>query len=270
MGLNSISKVLVGLISCVMILCLMTTRTKTVTNDWVEDELSYALRVASQDATAVLMDENHSLDGDTIDAENIAVNLPRALKQFKDSFSRNVGTHLNPDAVSNMNIPLVGYIGYKYAFGLTYDGGTTFPYAYTYVKDGVMYNFTLNTDTVYVTTEDGEEQEKKISSYPENFFSPIMTNEEFRTQTIMSAISNFLTIYNGADVSLVAQSMGASIQFELGRADFSGGDPAVMAGFAAVIDGPGFFAVTDMMDPQISGSPIRTFTFGGSELLSKY
>lgn len=268
--MNSISKVVIGLMSCVMILCIMTARTTTVTNDWVEDELAYALRVASQDATSVLMDENHSLDGNTIDAENISVDLDRALGQFEESFSRNVGSHLNPDAISNMNIPLVGYVGYRFVFGHTYDGGSTFPYAYTCVKNGVMYNFTLNDDTVYVTVGNGDEEEKKISDYPENFFSSVMTNEEFRTYTVMSAISNFLTIYNGADVSLVAQNMGTSIQFELGRSDFANGDPAIMTDFAAVIDGPGFFAITDMMDPQISGIPVRTFTFGGSELLSKY
>lgn len=268
--MNHIGKVVIGLISCVMILCLMTARTKTVTNGWVEDELSYALRVASQDATAVLIDENHSLDGNTIDAENISVDLDRALKQFEKSFAQNVGSHLNPDAISNMNIPLVGYVGYRFIFGHTYDGGSTFPYAYTYVKNGTMYSFTLNDDTVYVSVGNGPEEEKKISDFTEHFFSPVMTNKEFRTHTVMNAISNFLTIYNGADISLVAQNMGASIQFELGRADFSGGDPAVMTEFAAVIDGPGFFAVTDMMDPQISGIPVRTFTFGGSELLSKY
>lgn len=253
-----------------MILCLMTARTKTVTNDWVEDELSYALRVASQDATSVLMDENHSLDGNTIDAENIAVNLDRAMEQFQESFSRNVGSHLNPDALSNMNVPLIGYVGYKYIIGQIYDGTPTIPYAYTCVKDGTMYNFTLNDDTVYVTVGNGSEEEKKISEYPENFFSSEMSNEDFRTYTVMSAISKFLTMYNGSDVNLVAQSMGTSIQFELGRSDFADGDPAIMTNFAAVIDGPGFFAVTDLLDPQLSGIPVRTFTFGGSELLSKY
>lgn len=267
--MTSIGKVLIGLMSCVMILCLMTARTKTVTNDWVEDELSYALRVASQDATSVMLDENYSLDGNTTDPENISVNLDRAMNQFQESFSRNVGSHLNPDAINNMNIPLIGYVGYKYIIGQTYDGSPTIPYSYTYAKDNTLYNFTLNDDTVYVTVGNGPEEEKKISDYPEKFFSSQMTNEEFRTYTVMSAISNFLTMYNGADVSLVAQSMGSSIQFELGRSDFAE-DPAIMTNFAAVIDGPGFFAVTDLLDPQISGIPVRTFTFGGSELLSKY
>ena len=267
--MNSISRVLISLLTCTIMISLMTARTKIVTNRWTENELSYALRVASQDATSVLMDENYSLDGNTIDAENISVNLTRALTQFKNSFARNVGSHLNPDAISNMNIPLVGYVGYKYIFGHTYDGGSTIPYAYTYVKNNTMYNFTLNTDTVYVTAGNGEEQEQKLSSYPEHFFSANMTNQEFRTYTVMSAISKFLTMYNGEDVNLVAKNMGTTVQFELGRSDFSG-NPSIMTTFAAVIDGPGFFAVTDMIDPQVSGIPVRTFTFGGSELLSKY
>lgn len=258
-----------GILACCIVLGLMTARTKTVTNRWTEKELSYALRVASQDATSVLMDENYSLDGNTIDAENISVNLLRARNQFEQSFARNVGSHLNPDAISNMNLPLVGYVGYKYVFGYTYNGGATIPYAYTYVKGNTMYNFTLNTDTVYETDGNGSEQEKKISSYPEHFFSSNMTNQEFRSYTVMSAISKFLTIYNGTDTNLIAKNMGTTVEFELGRADYAN-DPSIMTTFAAVIDGPGFFAVTDILDAQPSGIPVRTFTFGGSELLSKY
>lgn len=268
--MNVVTRIVITLLAVVMMTGLMTTRTKTVTEDWTDNELEYALRVATQDATSVLMDENYSLDGNTIDPEDITVNLDRAMEQFDSSFQKNIGSHIDPEFFSNMNIPLYGYVGYRYIVGRTYDGGYTFPYAYTCVRGNTMYSFTLNDDTVFVSVNDGAEQERKLSSFSEHFFSSSMTNEEYRAYTVMSAISQFLTLYNGTDTNLIARSMGSTIQFELGRADFANDDPSVMTEFASVIDGPGFFAVTDMMEPQVSGIPVRIFTFGGSELLSKY
>ena len=257
------------LMTVVSLLCLATARTKTVANRWTEDELSYALRVASQDASAVLVNDDQTLDGDNLDLENITVNMGKALDQFKRSFDSNVGSHISPVLLANMNIPLSGYVGYRYITGITYDGTPTITYAYTAVKGNTMYSFTLNRDTVYEWVDGSDtEKKKQLSDYPEHFFSAYMDNETFRTCTIMESISKYLTMYNTAGTNLVAQNMGRSIQFELGRTDYSE-DPSLLTNFASVIDGPGFFAVTDMIDPQISGIPIRTFTFGGSELLSR-
>ena len=168
-----------------------------------------------------------------------------------------------------MNIPLSGYVGYRYIVGITYDGTPTIAYGYTAVKGNTMYTFTLNQDTVYEQVSGTESEVKRnLSDYPEHFFSNYMDNSTFRTSTIMNAISSYLTMYKTAGTNLVAQSMGGTLQFNLGQADYSG-DPTLLTTFASVIDGPGFFAVTDLLDPQLSGIPIRTFTFGGSELLAK-
>lgn len=265
--MNNIGKALCAILSCLIIMGIMTSRTKMVTNEWAEDELTYALRVATQDATSVLMDENHTLDGNTDDMENIQVDLQRSLNQFQSSFHHNVGSYLNEVDITNMNIPLVGYVGYRYITGQLYDGSATMPFAYSYVKDGNVYNFTLG-DTVY-RLNDTDETEFNLKTMSEHFFNAEQTNLQFRDFVVMSAISKYLTIYNTKDYSIVAQNAGSGLTFELGASDYAG-DPSVMTEFSAVIDGPGFFAVTDMMHSQTTGVPVRTFTFGGSELVSKY
>lgn len=66
-------------------------RVRIVTNESSTDEISYALRVATQDATAVMVDRNHMMDGIEMDNGNFRINLDTADEQFLDSFYRNVG-----------------------------------------------------------------------------------------------------------------------------------------------------------------------------------
>ena len=61
-------------------------RVRIVTNESSTDEISYALRVATQDATAVMVDRNHMMDGIEMDNGNFRINLDTADEQFLDSF----------------------------------------------------------------------------------------------------------------------------------------------------------------------------------------
>lgn len=263
-----IKSVTIGMI-VLMFFSLVGTRVQTVTNRQAEDELSYALRVATQDATSVLVDRNHMMDGKEGDTGNFRVNLDTAEKQFRKSFAKNIGSCVSPSAVNSMNIPLSGYAGYRCIVGRLIDGRETFPYAYTYVDANQIYNFTMG-DTVYVTdVSNGTETTISLSGLAEHFFDADITNENFRTITIMNAISAFLSDFMSDTNNLMVLNTGSGLTFTLGGVDYTNVDPSQITQFSAVIDGPGYFAVTDLYDTQLGGR-IRTFTFGGAEFISKY
>lgn len=279
-------------------------RVRSETNSWTREELNYAIRVATTDATSVMVNEDYLMDGNTNDYEKVTVNLDRAKTQFEASLRRNLGAAVDNSEINSMNLPIVGYVGYRYIYAILDDGTTltdeygqpllddngeqlhsasgkqTFPWAYTYTttepgKDPdlnyAIYNFTLG-DKIYVyKAENGVSSEETlyIDDLPENFFSPDQTNRDFATITIMESINEFLNAFSNTEYSLQAMNAGSGLSFNLGTVDYVGDDESKITGWSSVIDGPGFFAVVDMFDPQLTGS-VRTFTFGGAEFISRY
>lgn len=272
-------------------------RVRSETNSWTREELNYAIRVATTDATSVMVNEDYLMDGNTNDYEKVTVNLDRAKSQFEASLRRNLGAAVDNSEINSMNIPIVGYVGYRYIYAILENatetvgidgepleigetGGQTFPWGYTYMvheagKDPdlnyTIYNFTLG-DKIYVyKAENGVTTDEvlNINDLPEHFFSPDQTNKDFATITIMQNINEFLNAFSNTEYSLQAMNAGSGLTFNLGTVDYVGDDASKITGWSSVIDGPGFFAVVDMFDPQLTGS-VRTFTFGGAEFISRY
>lgn len=252
-----------------MMITLTLGRVRVVTNDAATDEISYALRVATQDATAVMVDRNHMMDGEEMDNGNFRIDLDTASDQFIDSFYRNVGATVSRTTVNSMNLPLTGYVGYSYIYGQLSSGIVTFPYGYTYVKDRLVYNFTMGDAIIVTDPNTGAETNQSLSSLPEHFFSADISNENFRTITIMNTISKFLTDFNSTSDNLMVLNAGSGLSFTLGGVDYLESAPSVVVEFSSVIDGPGYFAIADFYDPQLDGR-VRTFTFGGAEYISRY
>lgn len=259
---------------------LLLVRVKSETNGWVEEELNYAIRTATTDATAVMVNEDYLMDGITNDLEKVTVNLDRAKERFEKSLYVNLGAAVDDSQINSMNIPMVGYVGYRYISGVLEDGRETFPWAYvhTVVPSGkdpslwyTMYNFTLG-DKIYVTEMKNGVMTDSIlylSTLPENYFSTVHKNKDFVTITIMECVNEFLNTFSNTGYSLQAMNAGSGLSFNLGTVDYVGDDESKITAWSSVIDGPGFFAVVDMFDPQMSGK-VRTFTFGGAEFLSRY
>lgn len=265
---RTLTPIFVGMM-VLMMMFLTLGRVKNVTNDNAEDEVSYALRVATQDATVAMIDKNHMMDGINADTGNLAIKLDDADERFLQSFNMNIGATVEPVTITSMNLPISGYVGYRYIFGHLSNGTETFPYAYTHVKDGIIYSFTMG-NTVYETNPaTGEEITASLTDYPDGFFLAGTSNEDFRTITIMQSISDFLTMFTNDSSNLMMVNAGSGLMFQLGGVDFINHDPSQLVEFASVIDGPGYFAVVDFFDPQLNGQ-VRTFTFGGAEYISKY
>lgn len=260
--------VVTGMLVLMMIM-LTLGRVRTVSNDDATDEISYALRVATQDATAVMVDKNHMMDGIDMDNGNFRINLDIADEQFLNSFYRNVGATVSKSTVNSMNLPLTGYVGYKYVYGELADGTVSFPYGYTCVKDGLVYNFTMGDQIEVTDPNTGTIHSTSLASLSPNFFNPEISNENFRTITIMETISKFLTDFNSMPENLMVINAGSGLSFTLGGVDYLDSDPSEIVELSSVIDGPGYFAIADFYDLQLDGR-MRTFTFGGAEYISKY
>lgn len=265
---RTLRPILIGMM-VIMMMFLTLGRVRNVTNDNAEDEIAYALRIATQDATVAMIDKNHMMDGINADTGNLAVKLDDADKRFLQSFNMNIGAAIKPVTITSMNLPVSGYVGYRYVFGRLSNGTETFPYAYSYAKDGVVYEFTMG-DAVYETNAaTGEIEVSSLSNYPEEFFLADTSNEDFRTITIMQSISDFFTMFTSDPSNLMMVNSGSGLTFQLGGVDFTNHDPSQLVEFASVIDGPGYFAVVDFFDAQLDGQ-VRTFTFGGAEYISDF
>lgn len=240
------------------------TRTNAVTSAWSNDELDYALRVATQDAGAVMMDHSQIFGTDE-ESNDFTVDLKNASDQFERSFFVNIGSTLTENVVNKMSVSMAGYVGYRHIYGMYGNGATTAAFSYTAYKDGKLYEFTLG-DKVFVTnTASGAESETMLSSLPENFFSPSLSNENFRQVTVMKSINEYLNLFYSDKQNITAHNAGSGIDFELGLIDYAANDPSVMNKLSAMIDGPGFFAVVDCFDTTMN-QPYRLFSLGGSEL----
>ena len=271
-----------------IIICLITligtsvilSTTKTTMVQESHDEFDYALRTATQDATASLIDGNY-LFGTEEETADFKVNLTSASTQFVSSFHKNLGAVIPLSKVDDMNVALSGLIGYRYIYGQYSSGANTVPFSYCYTMGNKQYEFTLG-DKVFVldigsvdpATGKMVEEVKYLngagpfpeSNLAEHFFSTDMTNEEFKNFIIMTRINEFLTVFYSDRANVIAYNAGSGLQFNLGTVDYASDDKSVMTKLSAIIDGPGYFAVVDYFDTELD-QMVRILSFGGSELL---
>lgn len=265
--MQNITKPIITVFFAFIAVAMLLTRTNTVMNNWSNDELNYALRIATQDASAVLMDENQIIGTDE-EVNEFHLDLDNASKQFKESFAVNIGSTLTENIVNDMSVSLSGYVGYRHIYGKYGNGSTAAAFSYTTYKDGKLYEFTLG-DKVFITdTTTGNESATLLSGMPEHFFSPTITNENFQRITVMKSINEYLNLFYSDEQNITAHNTGSGIDFELGLVDYAIDDPSVMNKLSAIIDGPGFFAVVDCFDTTMN-QPYRLFSIGGSELKLK-
>lgn len=265
---NNILRPVATSLIVLMAISLLLMRTNTVTDEWSNDELDYALRVATQDATAVMMDHNF-LFGIDEEESDFDIDLDYAYKQFESSFFRNIGSTVSENTVNKMSVALVGYAGYRYAYGMYGSGATTTPFPYSYYSDtdNCIYEFTLGDKVFQTKLSTMTETTLLLSSLPENYFSTAVTNENFRTITVMSAITDFLNIFFSDGRNITAVNAGSGLRFDLGTVDYAEDDNTIMTKLSGVIDGPSFFAVVDCYDSRVD-RVVRLFSLGAAEFKS--
>ena len=264
--MNTILKPVISVLLIMIAVSMLFLRTNTVTEKWSEGELDYALRTATQDATAVLIDNSHIFGMDE-EAMDFTIDIEKATNQFRESFFKNIGSAINQEFINEMHVSLSGYVGYRYIYAQYPDGDTMLPFPYAHHhNDGKLYEFTLGEKIFVTDLNTGDETTILMTDLSEHFFSSDMTNEEFREMTIMSTINNFLSVSYSDKANTTAYNAGSGMEFNLGIVDYAANDPSVMTKLSAVIDGPGFFAVIDYMDTHVNQLS-RIVSFGGAELV---
>lgn len=265
--MGSIVKPVITCLLTIMAVTIILTRTDTVTNQWANDELDYALRVATQDATAVMMSDNY-IFGEDEESGDFGIDLQKATNQFKSSFYANIGSTMTEVSVNDMVISLSGYIGYRNIYAIYGSGQPAAAFSYTHAANNKIYEFTLG-DKVYVTDRStAAETITYLSDYSEHFFDANLTNENFRQITVMRAINEYLTLFYSDSQNITAKNAGSGVEFDLGLIDYAENDPSVMTKLSSVIDGPGIFAVVDCMDVA-TRQPVRILSLGAAEFVLK-
>lgn len=286
--MNSILKPVIACFIALIGVALLMAGVKTEVTKDTHDEFDYALRTATQDATACLIDDGY-LFGREEEIQDFAINLDAASRQFVSSFHKNLGAVVPLSVVNDMNVAMCGVVGYRYVYAQYSTGNPTLPFSYCYTIGDKQYEFTLG-DKVYVCdiniTDPATGKMKETVKYinnagalpeynlPENFFSPDMTNSEFRDFIVMTRINEFLTVFYSDDANIIACNAGSGLQFNLGTSDYAVSDinpdeyGYIMTKMSAIIDGQGFFAIVDYNDSELD-QMVRILSFGGSELIPR-
>lgn len=265
----NIGKPLAVFLAVIMAVSLLLIRTETKTSDWTDDELNYALKIATQDATSVMMDSQYIFGIDN-ESEEFSVNLPLAYEQFKSSFFSNIGSTISATVVNEASVSLAGYAGYRHVAGIFADGQYAIPMSYTYYDDTtkLIYEFTLG-DRIYTTnTATMAQGELDMAALPAHYFHPTIDNKDFKNITVMSTINRFLDLAYQSDANvakMTAINHGTGVSFNLGLIDYASDDPSLLTTLSAVIDGPSFFAVVDCNDTKMQ-QVNRVLSIGAAEL----
>lgn len=240
-----------------------------------EEELNYALRVATQDATVSMMDKNH-LFGYDESGQTFDVNISAAAEQFERSFIENVAS----GRVNEVDVAFSGIADQWYIYGQYANGHQTLPYGYVFCKSSdkwnlgdktdqsIQYEFSLGYSFRETDLTTGTVTTKSLKDLPENYFSSIASNKIFHDATVMSSINGFLTeCYTSTD-NLTAINAGTGLEFNLGLFDYTEDNSTLLNNLPAVIDGPGYFAIADYYDSFIN-QRVRIFSIGSAELINK-
>lgn len=265
-----------------------------------------SIRAASQVATAEIMDVadvNFIYDGNKREPADISVNLG-ALDTFRETLTRLLDAKKDGSmtGVTNINVPLTGFITYRYVVGVGYaydknaeynrgdEGngkGYTYllPAGYTYkmtdpvipaeIRDKV-WEFTLG-DKVYIEdrtfimsgtalTDTISKNDYDIKAFLQK--SGFKEAREFAKYIVMDCIDTYLNEYSGASFNPIAENTQTKTEFNLGKSNYSSNREEYTEK-SALIDGPGLFAIVDVY--KGSGNEQRLYqriaSFGGSELV---
>jgi len=275
--MSNIVRPITSLLITVIVVTILLAFTKQEISTKNEDDLRYALRVATQDATAKLVDENQLFllgDWETqIDANNITT----AAEQFKTSFRANSLSQ----KITDVDVSFSGVAGNWYIYGVYATGKRTPSQTYIYYKgaddlgiydkpehENLMFEFSLNGQFKKTNLITGEQDEiiYSIEDQDEHYFSNKVKNSTFCDIVVMSSINDFLTSYYSSTENVSVVNAGVGLGFNLslfGRAEDSAG---AINKLSSPISGPGYFAVVDYKDVYID-QVARVFAIGGAELV---
>ena len=289
--MSNAGRVLFTMMMVLVIVSYTISRSNIMVFDTQKDVYESAIRAASQVATKEIietMDINAGYDGNLREDADVSIDLD-ALKLFRDTLDRLLDSKNDGNLVgiTNINIPLTGFVTYNYIVGVTYKDTYLLPMGYTYMMEdtvtgipsvinNTVWNFTLGDKIIInnreykgegsVITDILTKQTYDIGGFlAVNGFTKV---EELADYVVMDTIDNYLNEYSGASFNPVANNTQVELEIELGKSKYSSGLSEYNTK-SSVIDGPGMFAIVDVY--KGSGDDMKLYqrvaSFGGSELV---
>lgn len=246
-----------------------------------------AVKMASQYATMDVIgqsDINSLFDGNARDAMWVDINY-KAIDKCRDSLKLYLSGRANTihSGISNINIPLVGIIGYESINGELYDGTKLLPMTY----DNGYTNLTGTNQKIRFTVGKTVFIGNKIYSIKSNTelvdtdgisvnctaylngqgYNSLYT---LRNSVVMRTVSDYIGMYCGSNYNKTTENTELGYDFYIGSTGFSENGGAFNEN-PSLIRGVGVYAVIDLYTGNNSmlGTPTqftRSVTFGGAEL----
>ena len=288
--MSNAGKALFSLFLVITMLTYIIYRSDIIVFDTDKETYTSAIRAAAQVATNEAIDTsdiNNTYDGALKEASDIPTNL-EAISIFKDTLMQLLESKKSSslEGVTNINVPLTGFVTYEYILGITYDDTYLLPMGYTYsmndvsvpgALNGKVWNFTLGNkvtiDSDDYTIQDSlliKNSDKDIIYDLSSFLSKygFKTLKEFANYNVMYCIDTYLNEYSGASFNPIAKNTQSEAQFELGKSNYSS-NRLEYTTKSALIEGPGLFAIVDIYTGSGSNQHLyqRIASFGGSELV---
>lgn len=242
-----------------------------------------AVRLASQYATMNIIDVddiNSLFDGVNREPMDLAINHD-AIEKCRDALTFYLSSRANTihSGVSNINVPLVGIVGYEAVEGELYDGTKLLPMTYdngytTLTGSNLPIRFTIG-KKVFIGDE-----ELTINNYKSLMKSDGtiidctsylsgqgFTNiNDLKYDVIMQTISKYIGMYCGSEYNKTTQNTEMGYDIYIGSTGFSENDNAFNTN-PSRIRGLGVYAVIDLYTGSTGNTQfIRSVTFGGAEL----
>lgn len=232
------------------------------------EELSYALEVATYDATLTLMESrtsqsmNRYFDGSQMDDFSVKheIAYDEILETFNTSFDSNVRNGVQYE------IPVVGVATYDRLFFYIKNVGWSNGVLYTYFDPdtNLSYAFTLGEKFEIHDYNSDITTNHTLSTYTGTVED--MTIAQMKDYTIMKTYNDWLSWALNSESNLVARNtnVGVRIHFPTAEVAESGGKKVYISD-QNIIHSPGVFGVVDQI---YSGSNVkhRLIDFGGAEL----
>lgn len=162
-------KALFSLLVLLTILTYIVFRSDVTVVDIQKEKYNSAIQTASQTAVLKLIDAsdiNSTYDGVHAEASDLPINFD-SLDEFRSTLSRSLESKKSTDlgGVSNINIPLVGFVTYDYIVGVTY--GEAFKDINTFETLGLTYE-----DYEIMSEAERAEIDKQLNSLRGNYLLP--------------------------------------------------------------------------------------------------
>lgn len=286
--MNVVSKFLIAAMILNIVILFIMYRSDSIVIETKKESYSNAIRAATTVATKQLIDLsdiNIIYDGDKREPMDITIDFD-SLDRFREQMARVCATQSDGTlkGVSRINIPLTGFVSYRYILGVTYDDRYLPPMGYTYYMNAAQlpaefknktWEFTLGNKVIVDGNEwfiDGTTLKNREGTDTKDFKAFLaafgfLDLKQFSQYIVMSRIDEYLNTYSSASFNKVAEDIQAGVAFNLGKTNYSNNRQDYTQK-SAVIEGPGVFAVVDVYKGTEEKQQLyeHVVSFGGSEL----